>query len=85
MSINKKALIERVSLVTGQPKNEVETFLEATLEEIISSLKQGESVSIQNFGTFYIQQKRESCVFKFNPSQRLRKILGWSSTYKGEI
>jgi DNA-binding protein HU-beta len=85
MSINKKALIERVALVTRQPKDEVETFLEATLEEILRSLGQRESVSLQNFGTFYIQQRRESCVFKFNPSQRLRKILGWSSTYKGEI
>lgn len=85
MSINRKALIEQVSLKTGQPKNYVETVLDATLEEIITSLKQGESVSIQNFGTFYIQQRGGSCVFKFNPSQRLRKILGWSSTYKGEI
>lgn len=40
MSINKKALIERVSLTTGQPKNSVETVLDATLEEIMRSLFQ---------------------------------------------
>lgn len=85
MTINKKALIEQVSLKTGQPKNYVETVLDATLEEIMRSLEQRESVSIQNFGTFYIQQRRESCIFNFSPSQRLRKILGWSSTYKREI
>jgi DNA-binding protein HU-beta len=24
-------------------------------------------------------------VFKFNPPQRLRKLFGWSSTYKGKL
>ena len=63
----------------------VEEILEATLEEIYLSLKQGESVSLRNCGTFYVRKERESWIFKFNLSKRSRKLFGWSSTHKGEL
>ncbi len=85
MSINKKDLIKRVSQRVSYDTQAVEEVINATLDEIYQSLKQGESVSLRDFGTFYIQVKREASVFKFNPSQKLRKLFGWSSTYKGEI
>ena len=85
MSISKKELIKRVSQRVNHHSQDVEEVINATLDEIYQSLKQGESVSLRDFGTFYIQVKRESSVFKFNPSQKLRKLFGWSSTYKGEI
>ena len=85
MSISKKELIKRVSQRVNHHSQDVEEIINATLDEIYQSLKQGESVSLRDFGTFYIQVKRESSVFKFNPSQKLRKLFGWSSTYKGEI
>lgn len=59
--------------------------MDATLEEIYQSLKDRESVTIRNFGTFYVKQHRDSVAFKFNPAQKLRMMLGWSSTYKGDI
>ena len=34
--------------------------------------------------SFYVRPERASWVFKFHPSQRLRKLFGWSSTYRGE-
>jgi DNA-binding protein HU-beta len=83
MSINKKNLIERVTQRVSHNSKDVEEVIDVTLDEIYQSLKQGESVSLRDFGTFYIQVKRETSVFKFNPSQRLRKLFGWSSTYKG--
>ena len=82
--INKKELIARVSMRLGEGGT-VEEIVDATFEEIYQALKQGEKVSIRDFGTFYIAQKRNSWVFKFNPSQRLRKLFGWTSTYKGEL
>ena len=85
MSINKKELIRHVCQRVGRDEREIEEIIDATLEEIYQSLKQGESVNLRNFGTFYIDFKRSSTVFKFNPSQRLRKLFGWSSTYKGDI
>jgi DNA-binding protein HU-beta len=85
MSINKQELIRRVCQRVSQSQPEIEETLDATLEEIYQSLKQGESVNLRNFGTFYIDFRRSGTVFKFNPSQRLRKLFGWSSTYKGDI
>ncbi len=85
MTINKKDLIKRVvQKVESKPK-EVELIVDATLEEIYQSLKEGESINIRNFGTFYIKHHRDSVAFKFNPAQKLRKLFGWSSTYKGDV
>ena len=83
--IEKDELIERISRRTGNSPKTVEKFVDATLEEIYEALKQGKHVSLKNFGTFYVRPERTSWVFKFNPSQRLRKLFGWSSTYKGEL
>lgn len=85
MAINKQELIIRVSKHTNQNTRIVEEIIETTLTEIYNSLKEGESVSLINFGAFYIKPKSSGTVFKFNPSQKLRKLFGWSSTYKGEL
>jgi len=85
MSIDKKELIRRISKRMPEGTGTVEEMVDATLEEIYEALKQGECVSLRNFGTFYVRPERDSWVFKFNPSQRLRKLLGWSSTYKGKL
>ena len=83
--IDKRALIALVSGQVGKDADAVGEIVEATLEEIYEALKRGECVSLRNFGTFYVRPERRSWVFKFNPSQRLRKLFGWSSTYKGEL
>ena len=83
MSINKKELIRRVCQKNNFDEKSSEAIIDAFLDEIYQSLKKGSSVNLRNFGTFYIQLKHSSTVFKFNPSQRLRKLFGWSSTYKG--
>ena len=85
MSIDKKELIRRISERVPKGTDTVEEMVDATLEEIYEALKQGECVSLRNFGTFYVRPERDSWVFKFNPSQRLRKLFGWSSTYKGKL
>jgi DNA-binding protein HU-beta len=83
--IDKKALITLVTERVGKDTDAVEEVIEATLEIIYQALKRGQCVSLRNFGTFYVRPERHSWVFKFNPSQRLRKLFGWSSTYKGEL
>jgi DNA-binding protein HU-beta len=85
MTIDKKELVRRVSERVVKGTGTVEEIVDATLEEIYEALKQGECVSLRNFGTFYVRPERDSWVFKFNPSQRLRKLFGWSSTYRGEL
>ena len=83
--VKKQELVERVSERVGQDIETVGKIVDATLEEIYEALKRGECVSLRNFGTFYVRPERRSWCFKFNPSQRLRKLFGWSSTYKGEV
>lgn len=85
MSINKKELVKRVSRRIDSKQKAVEEIIDATLEEIYQSLKERESVTIRNFGTFYVKQHRDSVAFKFNPAQKLRMMFGWSSTYKGDL
>ena len=85
MRVDKKELIRRISKRIPKDTGTVEEIVDATLEEIYEALKQGECVSLRNFGTFYVRPERDSWVFKFNPSQRLRKLFGWSSTYKGKL
>ena len=85
MRIVKKELVRRISERVPRGTGTIEEVVDATLEEIYEALKQGECVSLRNFGTFYVRPERDSWVFKFNPSQRLRKLFGWSSTYKGKL
>ena len=83
--IDKKELASRVAQRLAGIEPTAEQMVDATLEEIYEALKRGECVSLRHFGTFYVRPERQSWVFKFNPSQRLRKLFGWSSSYKGEL
>lgn len=83
--IEKSEIVRRVAKKTGITQIEVEQVVDTVFEEIYQALKKEERVSIRNFGTFYIDVRRSGTVFKFNPSQRLRALFGWSSTYKGDL
>lgn len=82
--IEKKDLVRRIALRVNRDEETVEDIVEGTLAEIYEALKRGESVSLRDFGSFYVRPERESWVFKLNPSQRLRKLFGWSLTHRGE-
>ena len=83
--IEKKQLVERVSRRVNLDEKTVGTIVDATFEEIYEALKREERVSLRDFGTFYVRSERSSWIFKFNPSQRLRALFGWSSTDKGNL
>ena len=74
--IDKKELITRVSRRVCKGNGTVGEIVDATLEEIYAALKRGECVSLRGFGTFYVWPERSSWCFRFNPSQRLRKVFG---------
>ena len=59
-------------------------WLDALTETLYEAVAAGESVTLPGFGGFYVRPERETWVFKFNPAQRLRAALGWSSTYREE-
>ena len=83
--IEKKELVDLVAKRVGRDAEAVAEVIDAMLAEIYEALKRGESVSLRDFGTFYVRPEPDSWVFKFNPSQRLRALFGWSSTYRGEL
>jgi len=83
--IDKQKLVSRVSQRVHRKGEVVEKIVDTFLDEIYEAVKRGEGVSLRNFGSFYVRPERVSWVFKFNPSQRLRKLFGWSSTYRGEL
>lgn len=84
-NIDKHELVKRVAKRLSKQHAEVEPLVDATFEEIYEALKHEESVSLRNFGTFYIDLRPTGTVFKFNPSQRLKALFGWSSTFKGAL
>lgn len=82
---DKESLIERVVERTGVAPDAGALVIDAFLDEIYQSIKQGQPVTLRNFGTFYVRPERSAWVFKFTPSQNGRALFGWSSTYKGEL
>ncbi|MEZ5424624.1 MAG: HU family DNA-binding protein [Pyrinomonadaceae bacterium] len=63
-----------------------EVWIDAFTDTLYDCLRQGRGVTITNLGNFYLRiTGRGDSIFRFNPSQKLRSLFGWSSTYKGEI
>jgi DNA-binding protein HU-beta len=58
--IDKKELINRTAKRTGQDEVTVSAIVEAALEEMVAAFKRGETVSLRNFGTFYVRRERRS-------------------------
>jgi len=81
--IERDELVRQVTERVGRDAAMVGEIVDATFEEIYETLKRGQGVTVRNFGNFYIREERGSWVFRFNPSQRLRALFGWSSTYRG--
>jgi DNA-binding protein HU-beta len=67
----------------GADEATAKAWLDVKTETLYEAIKAGESVTLPGFGGFYVRPEKESWVFRFNPAQRLRAALGWSSTYKG--
>ncbi len=82
--VSKKELIARLAARMKTDEVTAAAWLDGLADEV-AAVGAGESVTLPNLGGFYVKQKRDSTVFKFNPSQKLRAILGWSSTYKGDL
>lgn len=79
---------EFVRLLAQRMKCDEQTaalWLNAIIETLYELFSAGRSVTLTGLGSFYVKATQATWVFKFNPSQRLRALLGWSSTYKGAL
>jgi DNA-binding protein HU-beta len=83
--IQKKDVVKRLASRLSVEEKLSEEYLDGVLETLYEAFKEGEGVTLPNFGSFYLDRRRSGCVFKFNSSQKLKALFGWSSTYKGEL
>lgn len=82
MPISKKEFVTLLAKRMNTDETNAKQWIEAYTETMFDVFKTGEGVTIDGFGGFYLQQRRSGAAFKFNPGQRLKALLGWSSTYK---
>lgn len=80
---SKKEFIQLLAHRMNVDEDEAARWLEGVIDTFYDVFNQGIGVTLTGFGGFYLDPRRSSTVFKFNPSQKLRKLLGWSSSYKG--
>jgi DNA-binding protein HU-beta len=75
-------------LLAARMETDVKTateWLDAVTETLYEVIRAGNPVTLSGFGGFYVRKEHPAWVFKFNPSQRLRLLFGWSSIYKGKL
>jgi DNA-binding protein HU-beta len=80
--IEQKEFIKSLAKKMKTDEETAALWLDTILDLITDCIKKGLSLTLKNFGRFYIRQKRDGTIFKFLPSQKLKYYLGWSSTYK---
>ena len=63
-----------------------EMWIDALTDTLYECFKKQRGVVITNLGTFYLRiTSRGDSIFKFLPSQKLKALFGYSSTYKGNL
>ncbi|MGA7875205.1 MAG: HU family DNA-binding protein [Desulfoferrobacter sp.] len=83
--VGRKDFVNRLAKRINTDEKRADEWLQATTDTLYEIFKEGKGVTLTGFGSFYLDRKRDGCVFKFNPAQKLRALFGWSSTYKGEL
>lgn len=78
---------EFVKLIAKRMKTDevtAELWLNTIIDAIYDVFKMGKGLTLTGLGGFYLDRRQDGCAFKFNPSQKLRALFGWSSTYSGK-
>jgi len=84
-SKSKKEIVKELALKMDANEETASRWLDGVTDTLYETFKSGYGASLTGFGSFYLDRRRSSTAFKFNPSQKLKKLLGWSSSYKGEL
>lgn len=71
--VNRKELIDRLSVAADAYKKDSEIFMDAMLEVISEALANGESVNLRGFGVFEVNE-RKVCTTKHPLTGELMKI-----------
>ncbi|HUU19680.1 MAG TPA: HU family DNA-binding protein [Sedimentisphaerales bacterium] len=85
LRINKDEFVSRVAKRMKVNETTAQAWVDAVLDTMYDAFRSGKGITLPGFGGFYLDRRRDGCAFKFNPGQKLRALLGWSSTYKGPL
>lgn len=75
-SIKKKEFIQKLSLKMNADEKTATAWLDGVTDTLYEAFQNGQGVSLPGLGSFYMQKRGFVYVFKFNPSQKLKKLLG---------
>ncbi len=84
-SISKKEITNKLALKMNTDEKTASQWLDGVTETLYETFKEGHGVTLTGFGSFYLDRRRGSTAFRFNPSQKLKKLFGWTSSYKGKL
>ena len=85
-NFKKKEFVNLLAHKMNVSEKTAEKWIDAFTDTLFECFKQGRGVVITNLGTFYLRiTSRGDSIFRFNPSQKLRSLFGWSSTYTGDL
>lgn len=82
-AMNTKEYIRALAERMKSDEATAEAWTQGMIDTFYKEFRKGRSVTLTNFGNFYVKRGSPTWTFKFNPSQKLRFLLGWSSSYKG--
>ncbi len=71
--MNKRELIEKVALKNGTTKTEAAKAVNAVIKSMVETLKNGENISLLEFGSFTVKERRERN--GFNPSNKTNILI----------
>jgi DNA-binding protein HU-beta len=83
--IDKGELTRDLAARMGADEETAAAWIDGFIDVLYENIKAGRGVTLKGLGGFYVQRKRPTWVFRFNPGQKLRALFGWSSKYKGEL
>ena len=74
MPKTKKEFTQLLAQRMGKTENEAAQWVEAYTDTLVEIFKTGEGVTINGLGGFYLERRRDGAAFKFNHSQKSRKL-----------
>ncbi len=85
-NVKKKEFVKLLAHKMKADEKTAEMWVDAFTDTLFECFKKQRGVVITNLGTFYLRiTSRGDWIFKFLPSQKLKALFGYSSTYKGDL
>jgi DNA-binding protein HU-beta len=78
--LQKKDVVQHLARRMGTDEQTAEAWNDAFTKTLYEAFKEGRSMTLPGFSSFYVRPHHEACAFKFNPGQKLRALFGWSSS-----